>query len=142
MVENTAVRDILSWVVPILVFFAIWAFVFRRFAEKQGFGGLMSVGRSKAKIYVETKTKTSFADVAGVAWHRLERLGLGDHHVLDEHLVVRGRQELPPHVVRVEVLDLLRRRVRRLLSHQRQRSQCCRRLWKRPARRWPPRWTP
>ena len=66
VVENTAVRDILSWVVPILVFFAIWAFVFRRFAERQGLGGLMSVGRSKAKIYVQRDTKTTFADVAGV----------------------------------------------------------------------------
>ena len=64
--ENTFLRDPLSWVVPILIFFAIWAFVFRRFAEKQGLGGLMSVGRSKAKIYVEKDTKTTFADVAGV----------------------------------------------------------------------------
>ncbi len=64
--EDTFLRDLMSWVVPILIFFAIWAFVFRRFAEKQGFGGLMSVGRSRAKIYVEKQTKTSFADVAGV----------------------------------------------------------------------------
>jgi cell division protease FtsH len=66
VVENTFLRDLLSWVIPIFIFFAIWAFVFRRFAERQGLGGLMSVGRSKAKIYVERDTKTSFADVAGV----------------------------------------------------------------------------
>jgi cell division protease FtsH len=64
--EDNFLRDLASWVVPILVFFAIWAFVFRRFAERQGLGGLMSVGRSRAKIYVEKQTKTSFADVAGV----------------------------------------------------------------------------
>ncbi len=64
--ENNFLRDLASWVVPILIFFAIWAFVFRRFAERQGLGGLMSVGRSRAKIYVERQTKTSFADVAGV----------------------------------------------------------------------------
>ncbi|HEX8375027.1 MAG TPA: ATP-dependent zinc metalloprotease FtsH [Geminicoccaceae bacterium] len=64
--ENNFVTDILSWVVPVLIFFAIWAFVFRRFAEKQGMGGLMSVGRSKAKVYVEKDTKVTFADVAGV----------------------------------------------------------------------------
>src|SRR2546430_17221902 len=41
--------------------------MYRRFANQQGFGGgLMSVGRSKAKVYVETDTKTTFADVAGV----------------------------------------------------------------------------
>lgn len=65
-VENTFLREVLSWIVPVLVFFAIWAFVFRKFAEKQGLGGFMSVGRSKAKIYVEKDTKVTFADVAGV----------------------------------------------------------------------------
>jgi cell division protease FtsH len=58
-------RDILSWVLPILIFFGIWAFFFRRMAEKQGLGGLMSVGRSRAKVYVETKTGVTFDDVAG-----------------------------------------------------------------------------
>ncbi len=58
-------RDILSWVVPILVFFGIWAFFVRRMAERQGLGGLMSVGRSRAKIYVEKKTGVTFDDVAG-----------------------------------------------------------------------------
>jgi len=67
-VPSTFVSDILSWVLPTAIFFGVWFFVFRRFAEKQGFGGggLMSIGRSKAKIYVETDTKTTFEDVAGV----------------------------------------------------------------------------
>jgi cell division protease FtsH len=66
--ESTLLRDILSWVVPIVLFFAVWAFLFRRFAEKAGFGGggLMSIGKSRAKVYVETDTKVTFADVAGV----------------------------------------------------------------------------
>jgi cell division protease FtsH len=60
-------RDVLSWVVPVLVFFGVWMFIFRRIAEKQGFGGgFMTVGKSKAKVYVETDTKVTFADVAGV----------------------------------------------------------------------------
>ncbi|HXQ41447.1 MAG TPA: ATP-dependent zinc metalloprotease FtsH [Candidatus Udaeobacter sp.] len=65
-VQNTLLRDILSWVVPVALFFGLWMFVFRRFADKQGLGGFMTVGRNKAKIYVETNTKTTFADVAGV----------------------------------------------------------------------------
>jgi hypothetical protein len=64
--ENTWIGTILSWVVPVFVFFALWMFVFRKFAEKQGFGGFMQVGRSKARIYMEKKTGVSFADVAGV----------------------------------------------------------------------------
>jgi cell division protease FtsH len=64
--QNTFLSTLLSWVVPILLFFAIWVFWFRRVASKQGLGGMMSIGRSKAKIYVETDTKTRFDDVAGV----------------------------------------------------------------------------
>ncbi len=58
-------RDLLSWVLPILLLFGLWAFFFRNIAERQGMGGLMSVGRSRAKIYVETKTGVKFEDVAG-----------------------------------------------------------------------------
>jgi len=64
--ENTFLRDLLSWIVPMLFFFALWMFVFRRIAEKQGLGGMMSVGKSKAKVYVETETGVTFEDVAGV----------------------------------------------------------------------------
>ncbi|MGH8644982.1 MAG: ATP-dependent zinc metalloprotease FtsH [Gammaproteobacteria bacterium] len=65
-VESTFLRDLLSWVVPALVFFALWLFLVRRIAEKQGFGGLMAVGKSKAKVYVEKETGVKFDDVAGV----------------------------------------------------------------------------
>jgi cell division protease FtsH len=67
-IESTWLRDLLSWIIPVALFFGVWMFLFRRFANQQGFGagGLMSVGRSKAKVYVETDTKTTFADVAGV----------------------------------------------------------------------------
>ncbi len=75
-VENTFFTTILSWVVPIVVFFAIWMIFFRRFAEKQGLGGFMSVGKSRAKVYVEKETGVGFGDVAGVdeAKHELEEI--------------------------------------------------------------------
>ena len=66
IVESTFLRDVLGWVVPALVFVAIWIFFMRRFADKMGGGGFMSIGKSKAKVYVETDTKVDFADVAGV----------------------------------------------------------------------------
>jgi cell division protease FtsH len=66
VVENTFLSDILSWLLPALVFFAIWMFVMRRFAERQGMGGMMAIGKSKAKVYMEKDTKVSFDDVAGV----------------------------------------------------------------------------
>src|SRR5271167_1617133 len=65
-IESTFLRDLLSWVIPVALFAAVWMFMYRRFASQQGFGGLMSIGRSKAKVFVETDTKTTFADVAGV----------------------------------------------------------------------------
>ncbi len=66
-VQTTFVRDLLSWVVPALVFVGIWSYFVRRMADRGGIGGgLMSIGKSKAKVYVETGIKVSFADVAGV----------------------------------------------------------------------------
>ena len=60
------IATILAWVVPAAIFYLIWTMIFRRFAERQGLGGLMTVGKSRAKVYVETDTKVTFKDVAGV----------------------------------------------------------------------------
>ena len=59
-------QTILSWIVPAFMFYMIWIFLGRRLADRQGFGGLMSIGKSRAKVYVEKDTKVTFADVAGV----------------------------------------------------------------------------
>ncbi|HMA89493.1 MAG TPA: ATP-dependent zinc metalloprotease FtsH [Burkholderiales bacterium] len=64
--ESTFLRDLLSWVVPALVFFGVWFFLVRRFAGQQGMGGFMSIGKSRAKVYVEKQTGVTFGDVAGV----------------------------------------------------------------------------
>jgi cell division protease FtsH len=64
VIESTFVRDLMSWVLPALIFVGIWFFIFRRLG--QGQGGFMTVGQSKAKIYGEKDTKVTFADVAGV----------------------------------------------------------------------------
>ncbi len=57
---------LLSWVVPVLLFGALWYFVIRGVAGRSGLGGLTAIGKSKAKVYVETETGVSFDDVAGV----------------------------------------------------------------------------
>ena len=64
VIESTFLKDIVSWLLPTLVFVGIWYFIFRRLG--QGQGGFMTVGQSKAKIYAEKDTKVTFADVAGV----------------------------------------------------------------------------
>jgi cell division protease FtsH len=66
-IESTFLRDLLSWVVPVALFVGIWWFVMRRMAASGGLGGgLMSIGKSRAKVYVETDTGVTFGDVAGV----------------------------------------------------------------------------
>ncbi|MGD8430740.1 MAG: ATP-dependent zinc metalloprotease FtsH [Ectothiorhodospiraceae bacterium] len=65
--QSHLLNAILSWVVPMLIFFGLWMFFIRRIAERQGgLGGFMSIGKSRAKVYVETDTKVTFEDVAGV----------------------------------------------------------------------------
>ncbi|NWG32249.1 MAG: ATP-dependent zinc metalloprotease FtsH [Rhodocyclaceae bacterium] len=66
VIESTFLRDLLSWIVPAVAFFAVWFFLFRKFAEKQGMGGFMTIGKSRAKVYVEKDTGVTFNDVAGV----------------------------------------------------------------------------
>ncbi len=65
-VQDTWLTMVLSWVIPIALILAVWLFIFRRFAERQGMGGMMNVGKSKAKVYVERNTGVTFDDVAGV----------------------------------------------------------------------------
>ncbi len=65
VVQSTFLTNLLSWVLPTALFFGVWWFVIRRMAG-QGGAGFMAIGRSKAKVYVETDTKVTFADVAGV----------------------------------------------------------------------------
>lgn len=63
--KNGWFTSLLSWVIPPLIFVAIWQFFIRRGGG--GPQGVLSIGKSKAKVYVEGESdKTTFADVAGV----------------------------------------------------------------------------
>jgi cell division protease FtsH len=64
--ENNLFSTILSWIIPSVIFVVIWMYIVRRMGEHGGMGGLMAIGKSKAKIYVEKDTKVTFADAAGV----------------------------------------------------------------------------
>ncbi|HEV2300853.1 MAG TPA: ATP-dependent zinc metalloprotease FtsH [Stellaceae bacterium] len=66
VVESHWLRDLLSWVLPAIFFVGIWMFAIRRMGQGGLGGGLMSIGKSRAKVYVEKETKVTFADVAGV----------------------------------------------------------------------------
>lgn len=61
--QNPWLGWVLSMILWIAVFFGIWIFAMRRMNMA---GGMMSVGKSKAKVYVEKDTQVTFDDVAGV----------------------------------------------------------------------------
>jgi cell division protease FtsH len=61
--ESQWLGTLLSWVVPIGVFFLIWRFAMKKMGPGMG---VMSFSKSKAKIFAETETKVTFADVAGI----------------------------------------------------------------------------
>ncbi len=65
IIKSTWLRDLLSWIVPTAIFIGIWLFVIRRMGSSMG-NGLMSIGKSHAKVFVEKETKVTFDDVAGV----------------------------------------------------------------------------
>jgi len=68
--------DMLGWIFPILIFVAIWLFIFRRMSGSGGGGGagnIFSVGKSKAKIFdKEANIKVDFRDVAGLEEAKIE----------------------------------------------------------------------
>ncbi|WP_222029019.1 ATP-dependent zinc metalloprotease FtsH [Rhizobium laguerreae] len=64
-IESTFLRDLLSWLIPVALFVGVWMFMIRRMGGGLG-GGLMQIGKSKARIYVQTDTGVTFNDVAGV----------------------------------------------------------------------------
>ena len=63
-IESTFLKDIISWVLPVFIFVGIWYLLMKRMAGKQP--GFMSLGKNKAKIYMEDELKVRFTDVAGV----------------------------------------------------------------------------
>ncbi|MGH0038269.1 MAG: ATP-dependent zinc metalloprotease FtsH [Myxococcota bacterium] len=67
-VEDTWWGRALSWLLPFALLIGFWMFMLRRIGQGGGGlgGGLMSVGKSRAKIYAEEEVSVTFDDVAGV----------------------------------------------------------------------------
>src|SRR5881409_2672298 len=74
-VENPWLSTLLSWVLPAVVFAGVWVLLMRRFGPQQG---LMAIGKSKARVYVEHKTGVTFDDVAGIDEARGELMEVVD----------------------------------------------------------------
>ena len=77
--KNGWIGSLLSWVIPPLIFVAIWQFFIRRSGGAGGPQGVLSIGKSKAKVYVEGEPgKVTFADVAGVEEAKAELVEIVD----------------------------------------------------------------
>ncbi len=64
VIESNFFRNLASWVFPVLLFVGIWYFLMRRFAAQQG--SFLTLGRKKAKVYMEDEVGVTFDDAAGV----------------------------------------------------------------------------
>jgi len=63
--DSAFFKMLVSWVIPMLVMVFVWQWIFNRMGSGQG-GGMMAIGKSKAKIYVDKDIKIAFKDVAGI----------------------------------------------------------------------------
>jgi len=62
--ESKFLGSLLTWVIPIGIFFLIWRFAMKKMGPAGM--GVMSFSKSKAKMFAESETKVTFADVAGI----------------------------------------------------------------------------
>ena len=62
--QSPIVTFILSWILPFAMFFFLGPLIMKSLGKKMG-GGVMSIGKSNAKVYIEKKTGVTFNDVAG-----------------------------------------------------------------------------
>jgi cell division protease FtsH len=81
-IESHWLGTLLSWIVPALVFMAIWGVLIRRMGPASG---LRSIGKSKAKVYVAQTTSVTFDDVAGIDEARAELMEIVDFLKRPEH---------------------------------------------------------
>ena len=61
--DSKLLGTILTWVLPLAVMLLIWRFAMKKMGPGQG---VMSFAKSKAKLFAESETKVTFADVAGI----------------------------------------------------------------------------
>ena len=74
----------LSWVVPGVLIIGVWLLLLNRMGMAAQ-GSLMTIGKSRAKVYMEQSTGVSFNDVAGIDEARAELMEIVDFLKQPEH---------------------------------------------------------
>jgi cell division protease FtsH len=62
--ESKWIATLLAWILPLAIFLVIWRYLLGRMTG--GPQGVLSIGKSRAKIYAEKELKVTFRDVAGI----------------------------------------------------------------------------
>ena len=62
---NPLLSFFLTWILPILIFVFLGNMLAKQMQKRMGGGNAMTFGKSNAKIYAESETGKTFADVAG-----------------------------------------------------------------------------
>jgi cell division protease FtsH len=75
-VETTWLSTLLSWILPTLLFLGVWMFLMRRMTGARD--GLLAIGKSKARVYIQHSTGVTFDDVAGIDEARGELMEIVD----------------------------------------------------------------
>ena len=63
-IESTFFKDLMSWIIPAFIFIGIWYLFIRKMSGQQP--GFMTLGKNKAKIYMQDELDVTFEDAAGV----------------------------------------------------------------------------
>ena len=63
--QSPMLTFIISWVLPILIFTALGSFMMKKMSGAMGGTNALQLGKSNAKIYIESQTGKTFADVEG-----------------------------------------------------------------------------
>jgi len=87
--ESTFLRDVLSWIIPIFIFFGIWYFLMQRLNPGSG---VMAFGKNKARVYAEKDLDTRFSDVAGCDEAKAELVEIIDYLKTPERFQRLGGQ--------------------------------------------------
>jgi cell division protease FtsH len=65
-VDTSILPTLLLWLLPLALLVVFWGWMLRRKGGRGPGGGFLTIGKSKAKIYMESDTRVTFRDVAGV----------------------------------------------------------------------------
>jgi len=65
--KENILGDILSWILPLIIFIGIWFFIMKRMSGAGGAGSqIFNIGKTQGKLIDKDKMKVTFKDVAGL----------------------------------------------------------------------------